>query len=820
MIDLRHFVYILFILFLSTSAYTQGIEGYVRTKEGQNPIEGAQVFILDTDIQTMTDENGYYKLALKAGDYNVGVFYFERQSLVKDVSVEEVTELLSFSMPMLETVLQEVITSGNKDDDKNIDRLNAVEGTNIYEGKKNELIKLEKLNGNLATNSARQVFAKVPGLNIWESDAAGLQLGIGGRGLDPNRTSNFNTRQNGYDISADPLGYPESYYTPPMEALSRIEVVRGAASLQYGTQFGGMVNFVFKEGPDKKPFEFNTRNTIGSFGLFSSYNSVGGSTKALDYFAYYQRKQGNGWRDNESFTANSAFANTTFHITDKLDIALEFTHMDYLAQQPGGLNYDQFLDDPRQSLRERNWFSVEWNIPAITVDYRVSSKTSLSLQTYGLVGHRKALGNIQIPNIEDDFSEKRNLLIDNYENFASELRGLHRYNLLGELHALTFGARYFRGNTLQLQGDGPSGNSVDFTFYNDENTTYSDYRYPNENVALFAENVFNLTNQISFTPGIRYEHIRTRAEGIYNFITPDVAGNPLTNVEYNEDRKYPRDFILLGIGASYKPQDKIEFYSNFSQNYRAITFSDIRINNPNLIIDPNLKDESGFNADLGLRGSLSQFIDFDWSLFYLNYKNKITPLNRREEGKPSVARYIENAERAFVFGFESYSEFYISNLFENIINHNVSIFTNIAYLQSKYDDPAKPNIDGRRVEFTPEFNIKGGVNYSIKSFSSTFQIGYVTNQFTEASNTGETFLKSSTFNSSDIETRGGVNGLIPSYYVMDFSCKYKYKFAQIEAGINNLTDNIYFTRRSTGYPGPGILPSPGRNFYVTLGLKF
>ncbi|MBL0764259.1 TonB-dependent receptor domain-containing protein [Marivirga atlantica] len=817
---MRHFVYILFIFFLSSSAYTQGIEGYVRTEEGQNPIEGAQVFILDTDIQTMTDENGYYKLALKAGDYNVGVFYFERQSVVKDVSVEEVTELLSFSMPMLETVLQEVITSGNKDDDKNIDRLNAVEGTNIYEGKKNELIKLEKLNGNLATNSARQVFAKVPGLNIWESDAAGLQLGIGGRGLDPNRTSNFNTRQNGYDISADPLGYPESYYTPPMEALSRIEVVRGAASLQYGTQFGGMVNFVFKEGPDKKPFEFNTRNTVGSFGLFSSYNSVGGSTKLMDYFAYYQRKQGNGWRDNESFTANSAFANTTFHITDELDIALEFTHMDYLAQQPGGLNYDQFLDDPSQSLRERNWFSVEWNIPAITVDYRVSSKTNLSLQTYGLVGHRKALGNIQIPNIEDDFSKKRNLLIDNYENFASELRGLHRYNLLGELHALTFGARYFRGNTLQLQGDGPSGNSVDFTFYNDEFTEGLNYRYPNENLAIFAENIFNVSEKLSITPGIRYEYIKTKANGVYNFISEDNAGNILTNIEYQEQREYPRDFILLGIGASYKPKDEVELYANFSQNYRAITFNDMRVNNPNKIIDPDLKDESGYNTDLGLRGSLTKYLDYDWSIFYLNYKNKIAARNRREEGKPSLAQFIENAERAFVYGFESYTELNISNFFESLNDNKFSVFTNFAYLYSQYVDSSKPDIDGKRVEFTPEINVKSGLNYAVKNFSSTIQIGYVSSQFTESSNAGIGALNNSSFNSSDIETRGGVNGLIPSYYVMDFSCKYKYKFAQIEAGINNLTDNIYFTRRSTGYPGPGILPSPGRNFYVTLGLKF
>ena len=126
-------------------------------------------------------------------------------------------------------------------------RLRAVEGLAIYEGKKTELIQVDGLTANLATNNARQVFAKVAGLNIWESDGAGLQLGVGGRGLSPNRTSNFNTRQNGYDMSADALGYPESYYTPPVEALERIEVVRGAASLQYGTQFGGLLNFVIRQ---------------------------------------------------------------------------------------------------------------------------------------------------------------------------------------------------------------------------------------------------------------------------------------------------------------------------------------------------------------------------------------------------------------------------------------------------------------------------------------------------------------------------------------------------------------------------------------------
>ena len=89
--------------------------------------------------------------------------------------------------------------------------------------------------------------ASVAGLNIYQNDDAGLQLNIGGRGLNPNRTSNFNVRQNGYDISADALGYPESYYTPPSESLEEIQIIRGAASLQYGTQFGGLINFKMKK---------------------------------------------------------------------------------------------------------------------------------------------------------------------------------------------------------------------------------------------------------------------------------------------------------------------------------------------------------------------------------------------------------------------------------------------------------------------------------------------------------------------------------------------------------------------------------------------
>ena len=102
--------------------------------------------------------------------------------------------------------------------------LKSVDGMSIYSGKKTEVVSLDQLVLNKGANTTRQLFAGITGLTIFENDDAGLQLSVGSRGLDPNRSSNFNTRQNCYDISADPLGYPESYYTPTSDGIERIEV--------------------------------------------------------------------------------------------------------------------------------------------------------------------------------------------------------------------------------------------------------------------------------------------------------------------------------------------------------------------------------------------------------------------------------------------------------------------------------------------------------------------------------------------------------------------------------------------------------------------
>src|SRR5829696_2618990 len=251
-----------------------------------------------------------------------------------------------------------IVGRGSKSD---YQQMPEVVGVNIYAGKKNALIVLDNVQGNVVTNTMRQIVAKVPGIHIWESDPSGIQIGIAARGLSPNRSWEFNVRQNGYDIAADPFGYPEAYYNPQLQAVQRIEIVRGQGSLQYGPQFGGMVNYILRNGSEiSKPFEFETQQTIGSKALFNSYNAIGGKTSKLHYYAFFDHRNGDGRRQNSRYFTNSGFGTVTCYFTTKLSLSAELMHSHIRSQQPGGLTDTQIDQNAQQSFRSRNWFDIKW----------------------------------------------------------------------------------------------------------------------------------------------------------------------------------------------------------------------------------------------------------------------------------------------------------------------------------------------------------------------------------------------------------------------------------------------------------------------------
>jgi Fe(3+) dicitrate transport protein len=691
-------------------------------------------------------------------------------------------------------------------------RLRDVEGTSIYAGKKTEVIVMKDLVGNKATNNSRQVYAKVAGLNIWENDGAGIQLAIGGRGLSPNRVSNFNTRQNGYDISADALGYPESYYTPPAEAVERIEIVRGAASLQYGTQFGGMINFRMNRGADSERLAVTTRLTGGSWGFFNTSTSVGGTVNKLNYFGFVQHKSGNGWRPNSEFNSNTAYLSGAYRFSEKLTLTLQYTYMDYLEHQPGGLTDADFASNPHQSIRKRNWFKVKWNLGAASLDYRISKQLTFNTRFFGLLASRDALGLLTYINRTDDGSD-RQLYIDHYKNWGNESRLLYQYKIAGLPTTALVGLRYYSGHTDRQQGDGNAGaggKPSDFTFTPSrdlDSLRYSDYKFPNHNTAVFAENIFRLTSKLNIIPGVRFEKITTRAEGAYTNVVFDLAGNPINPQKINDKKINTRQFLLGGIGLTYNPEEPIQLYANLSQNYKAINFNDLRTQNPNLRVDSNLQDEKGYSADIGIRKSTGIF-NFDLSLFLIHYDNKIGSIPLVDPVNFIIYNYRTNVGQSRHAGLESYMELDIWKWLKGAgARTSVSLFSNFSLISAKYVNSKDPAINGRRVEFVPDMVFKTGVAVRRDRWVASYQFSYNGKQYTDATN--------ATF------TDNAIDGLVPAYSVMDFSAEYRLnEHFSLSGSINNLADARYFTRRADSYPGPGIVPADARSFFLTVQAKF
>ncbi|SFE46167.1 Fe(3+) dicitrate transport protein [Chitinophaga sp. CF118] len=684
-------------------------------------------------------------------------------------------------------------------------RLKDVEGTAIYAGKKTEVIVMKNLVGNKATNNSRQIYSKVAGLNIWENDGAGIQLAIGGRGLNPNRVSNFNTRQNGYDISADALGYPESYYTPPAEAVERIEIVRGAASLQYGTQFGGMINFKMERGSDSQKVAVNTRLTAGSWNFLNTSTSVGGTINKLNYYGFFQHKSGDGWRPNAEFNSNTAYASAIYKLNERLSVTLQYTYMNYLEHQPGGLTDADFKADPRQSVRARNWFRVNWNLGAVSLDYHISNKLTLNTRFFGLMASRDALGLLTFINRADDGSD-RNLYTDHYHNWGNETRLLYQYKVGTAL----LGFRYYSGHTEREQGYGSDGSGHDFTFTPtkaSDSLRYSRYIFPNHNTAIFAENIFRVTPRLNIIPGVRFESITTKADGNYTNVVFDGAGNPIFAQKITDNKRNSRSFILGGIGVTYNPLSFLQLYGNFSRNYKAINFNDLRTLNPNLRVDSNLQDEKGYSADIGIRKNIGIF-NFDVSVFLLNYDNKIGSILSVDSVRILTYNLRTNVAQSRHIGLESYVEADIWKLIKgNETSTSVTLFSNFSLINAKYIHSKDVSIQGRRVEFVPDVVFKTGVAVRYKKWAGSYQYSYTGKQYTDATN--------ATF------TDNAIDGLIPAYSVMDLSAEYHLnKHFSVLGSINNLSDVRYFTRRADSYPGPGIIPSDARSFYLTLQAKF
>lgn len=669
-------------------------------------------------------------------------------------------------------------------------------GAALLTGKKTEVLLIDSVGANTAQNVARQVLGRVPGLVVAETEGSGFPSnGIAVRGLNPTQSVEMNVRQNGVIISADPYGYNETYYLPPLEAVERVELVRGAAGLQYGPQFGGMVNYVMKRGDPSRPIAGEVQQTVGSFGLANTYGSISGGAGRWRGFAYAQQRGQTGWRPNSDLRQTSAYASLAYTASDAFTATLDYSLLRNRIHMPGGLSDAQFAAGARQSFRGRNWLTSPWNVGALTLDWRprpglrIESVTSVLGSARALVWRNEdgGPGALDLPDSATGRLVPREVEREGFHNTTEELRVLADHRALGVSGTLSAGVRWFNG-TFHRQGGGEGTTAGDYDLNLAGGTYAYDIRFAQSAVSAWAENAIRLGDRFTVTPGVRLEHLRSRADGY-----TDTAFAPQAK---------RRTVPLLGLGAGWVATATTNVYANVTQAYRPVDYAAITPIGGVSRIDPHLRDAHGTNADLGWRGTLADDrVRFDVGAFRLTYDDRVG-LVSRTDAAGVVFTERTNVANSVHRGVESYVEVtpVASRAPDGAPRGAVTVFNSLALTDARY---TTGEFQGKRVEYAPRVVERVGLTLARGPLATTFLTSYVSRSYGDANNT--------------VRSEDAVVGLVPAYTVLDWSASAAVSRGwRVQAGVNNVTDRYYFTRRTDEYPGPGIIPALGRSVYLSL----
>lgn len=685
--------------------------------------------------------------------------------------------------------------------ESNITRLPDFKGTYLFSGKKTEVINLAIMDVDVSNKTARQAFAKVPGVFVYDMDGAGNQVNIASRGLDPHRGWDYNIRKDGIITNSDMYGYPASHFSMPFESIGKIEIVRGTGSLQYGAQFGGMLNYVTKEPDTTRPFSFETINTVGSFNHLSTYNAINGKIGKLSYYAYYSRKRREGYRDVEHTESEAQSVMLNYEATRNLSIRLEWSRSKYRYRIPGMLNDSMFKANPRQATRNRNYFSPDIHVPSLTVNWAVSPKTNMQFTSSAVLGRRNSVmfdKPITIADTLDAVTQQyanRQVDIDRFRSITNELRMLQHYSINNRQGTFVAGVQVMNNDLHRRQiGKGTTGEDYDLSLVDPQFGRNMHFR--TNNVALFAENSITVAPNLFLNAGFRVESGKTDMTG-------KIVYYPENEIPISIKHRFP----LFGAGFHYEPFPDFEFYGGWSQAYHPMIFKDLVPSSLFEKVDPNIKDAKGYNIESGVRTQFS-ILKVDISTFIVRYNNRFGTLSQLDNNGDFYT-YRTNIGNTLTIGAEIFVQADV------LVNNNVAlnVFTSTAFTDARYKNAVVKsgseniNIDGNKVESTPNIISRNGITLKFKKMSFSGLYSYTSESFADALNTV-------------VPPATGAVGLVPEYGILDFSGTVRITGnLESKISINNITDKQYFTKRPTMYPGPGIWPSEGRNMNVSLILK-
>ncbi len=647
--------------------------------------------------------------------------------------------------------------------------LPPVEGTKIYAGKKATSLNLQAL-PEVQANNYSQAFAMTPGLLTTEESTPLVSYGYRGIG-SPDRAQFMMVLQDGIPIAADPQGYPEAYWMPPLESTQRIDFVRGGASLLYGPQPAGAINYVSRMPRTDRLFGMQSKHIFGSNNLYSTFNSIEGAAGKWSWLGWFNYRSGDGFRSaNNDFEVYAGRLKLIYQQATDTRWIFSLDAGSDRHGEPGGLTAAAYNADRNQAIRLNDRFNQSRVVASTELQHKFSSQTELSVKVwagaYDRWSRRQTGGFGTVTALTNAIQHQQ------FYNWGIEPRIRHDYELWGGNHSLAAGMQFYMCHSPRKDAAGTSPTD-------DIGTVTTDAQRDVIYGSFFVENKFTF-GRLTITPGFRMEMINQD-------VTVRNIGVATTQRNNSKFDKQP----LFGLGLCYDLGNETAVYANVSQSYRATTFGQSLIPAAGGTAS-DVAPSQGWSYEVGIRGNPRPWFTYDTSFFLIDLDDKL--------GTAGVN--IQSVGRSINYGWDGAVQFDVIGGLDALNSTHrgerlgaLNLYGNISLLEARLSGGVN---DGGTPQYAPPYMLRTGAIYKRKSGLKIAFLGTLMARHNGSDNADARFD-------------------IPAYTTWDLTGEIPItKNFSVLGGLNNVFDNRYYSLVTSS----GIIPAIGRNFYVGGSLKF
>ena len=546
----------------------------------------------------------------------------------------------------------------------------------------------------------------------------------------------------------------------PLDQIERIEIVRGTGTVLYGDNaVGGVINIITKTPSDR--FAFSAGATAGSYGRNKEHVSVSGGQGPLAASFYGSYDSTHGYRENNDYRAKDAGGKLVYDAASFLSLNVSGSYHTDDYGLPGPLTKDQLSVNRRASLDPLDKAETEDGYLKLGSDVFFGNWGNLVTD----LSYRNRDSKSDFPDSLFPY-----VIDSQIETYGFTPRYVHKSDVMGHKNTLITG--------------------VDFYWIDQDLKTYSGFlsssttltglaNISRDSYGLYVNDDFSVLENLILTLGARHE----KAE--YDLHQRDLSAFPLAPL----DETVEESENAYTAGLTWLYSEKSALFGRYNRSFRFPLTDELVLFDyvaGRIRVNPDLKPQTGDHYEVGARHFFTPYLQANITLYRAEIKdeiffNKATFTN--ENYDQTLHQGIEVGAKADFFEW-------------------LTLYGNCAYEKATFRDGP---FDGKDIPAVPrtKFNLGFRIHDVIPNLVFSADYFYV----------AESFLISDQANRFE---------KLESYYTINLRLSYAWKWLNLFAGVNNVTQQKYSEYGLIGgfTSTPYYYPAPERNWMGGIEIRY